>query len=54
MNLTGRNSYIRKAPDYFSRIIHDYSDTKKGFVDWKGIFGGKAGIILFDLYLTIQ
>lgn len=37
MKLTGRNSYIKKAPDYFSRIIHDYSDVKKGFVEWKGI-----------------
>lgn len=34
---TGRNSYIKKAPDYFSRIIHNYSDTKKGFVEWKGV-----------------
>jgi superfamily II DNA or RNA helicase len=37
MKLTGRNSYIKKAPDYFSRIIHDYSDIKKGFVEWRGI-----------------
>ncbi len=37
MKLTGRNSYIKKAPEYFSRIIHDYSDTKKGFVEWKGV-----------------
>ncbi len=36
MKQTGRNSYIKKAPDYFSRIIHDYSDVKKGFVEWKG------------------
>ena len=36
MKQTGRNSYIKKAPDYFSRIIHDYSDTKKGFTEWKG------------------
>ena len=37
MKLTGRNSYIKKAPEYFSRIIHDYSDTKKGFTEWKAI-----------------
>ncbi len=37
MKQTGRNSYIKKAPDYFSRIIHDYSDTKKGFVEWKSV-----------------
>ncbi len=37
MKQTGRSSYIKKAPEYFSRIIHDYSDVKKGFVDWKGL-----------------
>lgn len=37
MKLTGRNSYIKKDPAYFSRIIHDYSDLKKGYVEWKGI-----------------
>jgi len=37
MKQVGRNSYIKKAPEYFSRIIHDYSDIKKGFVDWKVI-----------------
>ena len=37
MKQTGRNSYIKKAPEYFSRIIHDYSDTKRGFIEWKGV-----------------
>ena len=37
MKQTGRNSYIKQAPDCFSRIIHDYSDAKKGFIDWKGL-----------------
>lgn len=37
MKQTGRNSYIKKAPAYFSRIIHDYSDAKKGFIEWKGM-----------------
>ena len=37
MKQTGRNSYIKKAPEYFSRIIHDYSDIKRGFIEWKGV-----------------
>jgi superfamily II DNA or RNA helicase len=37
MKQTGRNSYIKKAPAYFSRIIHDYADAKNGFIDWKGL-----------------
>lgn len=37
MKQAGRNAYIKNAPEYFSRIIHDYSDPKKGFVDWKSI-----------------
>lgn len=37
MKETGRSSYIKNAPDYFSRIIHDYFDKKKGFIQWIGI-----------------
>ncbi len=37
MKQTGRNSYIKKAPEYFSRIIHDYSESNKGFTEWKGV-----------------
>ena len=37
MKQTGRNAYFKNAPAYFSRIIHDYSDVKRGFIEWKGI-----------------
>lgn len=37
MRRSGRNAYIKKAPEHFSRIIHDYTDLKKGFIEWKGI-----------------
>ena len=37
MKRTGRIVYVKNAPEYFSRIIHDYSDVKKGFIEWKGI-----------------
>ncbi len=35
MKINGRQSYLKNAPDYFSRIIHNYSDIKKGFIEWK-------------------
>ncbi len=35
MKINGRQSYLKNAPDYFSRIIHDYFDIKKGFIEWK-------------------
>lgn len=33
---TGKQEYLKKDHPDFSRIFHDYSDTKKGFVLWKG------------------
>ncbi len=32
----GRQSFMEKLPANFSRIIHDYSDMRKGLVVWKG------------------
>jgi hypothetical protein len=32
----GRQSFLEKERTNFSRIVHDYSDAKKGFVMWKG------------------
>ena len=32
----GRQAFLEKANIYFSRVVHDYSDPKKGFVAWKG------------------
>lgn len=31
----GRQAYLESQPINFSRIIHDYSDDRKGFVQWK-------------------
>lgn len=32
----GRQAYLETSPQNFSRIVHDYSDTNKGFIIWKG------------------
>jgi superfamily II DNA or RNA helicase len=31
----GRQTFLEKHPENFSRLIHDYSDERKGFVIWK-------------------
>jgi hypothetical protein len=31
----GRQAFIEKPSENFSRIIHDYTDVKKGFILWK-------------------
>jgi hypothetical protein len=31
----GRQSFLENAPINFSRVHHDYSDDRKGFVIWK-------------------
>lgn len=31
----GRQTFLEKQPENFSRLIHDYSDERKGFVIWK-------------------
>ncbi|PKB15118.1 DEAD/DEAH box helicase [Flavobacterium sp. 5] len=33
----GRQSFIENPPNNFSRILHDYSNDKKGFVIWKDL-----------------
>jgi hypothetical protein len=33
----GRQAYLDSNPENFSRIVHDYSDPKKGFILWKGM-----------------
>jgi superfamily II DNA or RNA helicase len=33
----GRQTYIESNPEKFSRIVHDYSDDRKGFVIWKDL-----------------
>jgi len=36
MKKSGRNEYLKSAPVYFAKIVHDYEDAQKGFVSWKG------------------
>lgn len=31
----GRQVYLEGRPTNFSRIIHDYSDERKGFIQWR-------------------
>jgi hypothetical protein len=33
----GRQVFLDSAPEHFSRILHDYTDEKKGFIKWKDI-----------------
>ena len=33
----GRQTFIESNPENFSRIVHDYSDDRKGFVIWKDL-----------------
>ena len=31
----GRQTFLENSPENFARIMHDYSDNKKGFIIWK-------------------
>ena len=31
----GRQSFLEKKPLNFDRLLHDYSDERKGFIVWK-------------------
>ncbi|MDP3357950.1 MAG: DEAD/DEAH box helicase family protein [Lutibacter sp.] len=33
----GRQEFLETSPNNFSKIIHDYSDIKKGFIIWKDL-----------------
>ena len=37
----GRQGFLGKESNNFSRVVHDYSDAKKGFVAWKGMLEEK-------------
>jgi hypothetical protein len=41
MSQLGKLDYLRKDHDNFSRIVHDYSDVKRGFIIWKGMLEQK-------------
>ena len=36
----GRQVFLETQPNNFNRILHDYSDDKKGFIVWKGLLEG--------------
>ena len=36
-----KQEYLRQDHENFSRVIHDYSDTKSGFTAWKGMLEEK-------------
>ena len=33
----GRQFFLESQPDNFSRIVHDYTDERKGFIIWKDV-----------------
>ncbi len=33
----GRQVFLKNQPENFSRVLHDYSDEKKGFIIWKDL-----------------
>ncbi|MEO1011525.1 MAG: helicase-related protein [Bacteroidota bacterium] len=37
----GRQAYLESRPVNFSRIIHDYTDNRKGFVQWRDMLEEK-------------
>ena len=37
----GRQAFLEKENINFSRVVHDYSDSKKGFVVWKAMLEEK-------------
>lgn len=38
---TGKQDYLKKEHDNFSRVMHDYSDANSGFVSWKAMLKEK-------------
>ncbi|MCZ4319038.1 hypothetical protein O4H26_08555 [Aequorivita viscosa] len=37
----GRQAFLEKSPENFTRIMHDYSEKNKGFIIWKSILEEK-------------
>jgi superfamily II DNA or RNA helicase len=37
IRINGRLTFLESQPDNFSRIVHDYSDERKGFVIWRDL-----------------
>lgn len=38
---SSKQNYLSKEHNNFSRVIHDYSDSKSGFIFWKGMMEEK-------------
>jgi len=41
IKLKGRQTFLETEHNNFIRVVHDYSDAKKGFVYWKGVLEEK-------------
>lgn len=41
IKLKGRQTFLEKECNNFTRVVQDYSDAKKGFVAWKGVLEEK-------------
>ena len=41
IRLKGRQTFLETEHNNFIRVVHDYSDAKKGFVSWKGVLEEK-------------
>lgn len=37
----GRQKFLESNPSNFSRVLHDYTDDKRGFIIWKDLLGEK-------------
>jgi superfamily II DNA or RNA helicase len=40
---SNKQQYLKTEHEHFSRVMHDYSDAKSGFVVWKGMLEGRLG-----------
>ncbi len=41
----GRETFLKANPENFNRIIHDYSDDNKGFIQWKILLEEQTDLI---------
>ncbi|MCK9399778.1 MAG: DEAD/DEAH box helicase [Bacteroidales bacterium] len=37
IRINGRQTFLESQPENFSRILHDYSDERKGFIIWRDL-----------------
>jgi hypothetical protein len=40
----GRKNYLQNCGDNFRRVLHDYEDMRRGFVEWVGAVEGSVPI----------